>query len=220
MVLKKNFMLVAAVACASVFAAGAHAATIIDGGTTGLYNEGIGNVLNGSSAAFPGPGDPSLTFGPGDAPDLSLADAALGDWLTDPSNPGGSWSASEVGIPAGWTVESETAIIYAFDGGANGLGDLELSIGVDNGIFVWLNGTFIGGEMRPGGASAGEHVFDLGSVGAGTNYLQLLREDHGGGTGYSVSLTGEALAAVPLPAGLPLLLVGLGALTLVRKRRG
>jgi hypothetical protein len=217
----KHFAIAAVVT--ALTAGAAHAATFIDNSTQGLYNAGIGTVLNGTSTAFPEgppfPIDPTLSFGPGDAPDLTSANAALGDWLTNPAAPGGAWSAAPQAIPGSWTVGTETAIIYAFDGGATGLENLSLSIGVDNGIFVWLNGTFIGGEMRPGPATPNEHVFNLGTVGAGTNYLQLLREDHGGGTGYAISLTGDEMAPIPLPAGLPLLLAGLGALGVLRSRK-
>jgi hypothetical protein len=211
-------------ACVAVISASAaQAATLIDDSTQGLYNNGIGQALSGTSTAFPvGPPfpiDPTLSFGPSEEPDLSAASAALGDWLTNPMTPGGTWSAAPQAIPGAWTVGTETAIIYAFDGGATGLTNLALDIGVDNGIFVWLNGSFVGGELRPGGAVAGEHSFSLANVGAGTNYLQILREDHGGATGYTISLTGDALSTVPLPAGLPLLLAGLGIFGLMRNRR-
>ncbi|ABG32745.1 VPLPA-CTERM sorting domain-containing protein [Roseobacter denitrificans] len=214
----KKLALAAALVLAT--AATSHAATIIDSATKGFYNAGIGSVLNSTSIAFPGvgDGDPTQSFGPGDAPDLSAAASALGDWLTTPATPGGTWSATEQAIPRNWKVNDETAVIYAFDGGANGIENLNLSIGVDNGIFVWLNGVFQGGAMAPGGARLGEFTLDLGTVQAGTNFLQLLREDHGGGTGYAIEVTGDEISAVPLPAGLPLLLAGLGIFGWMKRR--
>ena len=125
-----------------------------------------------------------------------------------------------VGIPANWTINDETAIVYKLDGGTHGIDNLSASFGIDNGIFVWLNGVFQGGFLRPGGVADGEHIFDLGSVGAGLNYLQILREDHGGADGYSVSVTGDIVAApVPLPATALLLMAGLGGLGALRSRR-
>lgn len=207
--------------------AAAQAATLIDGSTQGLYNDGIGQALDGTnqfggSNMFPCAnvqcGDPSLDIPASSEPDLSAASGPLGDWLTNPTAPGGSWSASAQAIPSNWAVNTETAIIYELDGGAAGLTSVSAAFGIDNGIFVWLNGTFLGGHLRAGGASLGEFTLDIGAVGAGMNYLQVLREDHGGGTGYAVSVTGD-VAAVPLPAAGFLLIGGLGGLVALKRRK-
>jgi len=205
----------------STAAAGAGAATFVDDATTGLYNAGIGTVLNGTDPFFvtPSGGDPTTSLGPSDAPDLSAAATELGDWLTSPAAPSGSgWSSGPVSIPSSWAVQSETAIIYEIDGGASGLTGVTAEIGVDNGILVWLNGAFVGGEQAPGGASAGEHSFVLGNLAAGPNYLQLLREDHGGSTNYTISVTGDVAAPIPLPAAGILLAGGLAGLGALRRR--
>lgn len=209
------------------FATAGHAATLVDAGTTGYYNNGIGTVLDGTNPfggnfMFPiadvQGGDPSLDIPAGDEPDLTNAAAALGSWLTNPAAPGGTWSAGPVAIPAGWAINSETAIIYELDGGAGGLSNVLASFGVDNGLFVWLNGTFLGGHLRSGGVTPGEFTLSLGNIGAGLNHLQILREDHGGASGYSVEVTGDANPApVPLPAS-GLLLAG-GAVVLAGLRR-
>ena len=155
----------------------------------------------------------------GNEPDLSAAASALGSWLTTPASPGGSWSASPVAIPASWSVNSETAIIYELDGGAGGLSNVLASFGVDNGLFVWLNGNFLGGHLRPGGVVPGEFTLSLGNLGAGLNYLQILREDHGGLAGYSVEVTGDiSPAPVPLPASGLLLAAGAAGLAAFRRR--
>lgn len=219
----------AAILATSALTGAGHAATLIDGTTAGYYNAGIGTVLDGTNPfggnfMFPianvAGGDPSLDIPAGNAPDLSAAAASLGSWLTNPAAPGGTWSGAPVAIPASWAINTETAIIYELDGGAGGLSNVSASFGVDNGLFVWLNGSFLGGHLRPGGVSPGEFALSLGSLGAGMNYLQILREDHGGASGYSVSVTGDVNPApIPLPAS-GLLLAGGGlALAGLRRRR-
>lgn len=217
-------------ALASVaFVTAGQTATLIDGGTAGYYNAGIGTALDGTNPfggnfMFPianvAGGDPSLDIPDGNEPDLSAAAAALGSWLANPGAPGDSWSAAPVAIPSGWTINSETAIIYELDGGVGGLSNVLASFGVDNGLFVWLNGTFLGGHLRPGGVSSGEFTLSLGDLGAGMNYLQILREDHGGSAGYNVEVTGDVSPApIPLPASGLLLVAGAGALAALRRRQ-
>lgn len=237
----------AIVVCGFGFAGAAHAATLIDNSTAGLYNAGIGRSLNltnpfgASHFMFPARETGlNADFGPDDEPDLSKAFSALGNWLADPASPGGTWSSAPVAIPSTWVRHSETAIIYSLDGGTTGLANVTGSFGVDNSLFVWLNGTFVGGYMRPGGANDGEWTLSLGNLAAGTNHLQILREDHGVSTGYSVSVTGDSLRAtrdivspapsplpapvslpapVPLPASALLLMAGMGGLAALGRRK-
>ncbi|MFN4156542.1 MAG: VPLPA-CTERM sorting domain-containing protein [Paracoccaceae bacterium] len=221
----KNFVAGLTVATLLGLSSGAAlAATLIDGSTQGLYNAGIGD-LNTGGLPFPCPnsgcGDPTADFGPGDGAPVTAAlagNVALGNWLSNPANPGGSWSAGPVAIPSSWTVNHETAIIYAINAGTTGLTNVLASFGVDNGIFVWLNGTFLGGHLRPGFAVAGEFELNIGALAKGTHYLQILREDHGGATDYMVSVTGDP-APVPLPAAGWLMLAGIGSFAAMRRRR-
>lgn len=223
----KHYVLAALASVA--FASAGQAATLIDGSTTGYYNDGIGTVLDGSNPfggnyMFPlanvAGGDPDLTIPAGNEPDLSAAASALGSWLTNPATPGGTWSAAPVAIPSSWAINSETAIIYELDGGAGGLSNVLASFGVDNGLFVWLNGTFLGGHLRSGGVVPGEFSLSLGNLGAGMNYLQILREDHGGAAGYNIQVTGDINPApVPLPASGLLLVAGAGAMAAMRRRQ-
>ncbi|MEM9810465.1 MAG: VPLPA-CTERM sorting domain-containing protein [Pseudomonadota bacterium] len=196
----------------------ANAATLIPQGDTAFVNQSIGTALNGTDPnnAFPTIGDPLLSFGPSDAPDLSAATSILGDWLDVPPNfaTGSGWSATEVAAPTNWTVGTEIAMVYAFDA-AEDFTNAVASIGVDNGVFVWLNGSFIGGELAPGGAPVGEYSFSLGDIGMGTHYLAVLLEDHGGATGFNLEVTADAVRdmdPIPLPAGAVLFASGLALL--------
>ena len=212
-----RMILIGAAVALGLASASAGAATLIDGTTQGLYNNGIGTLLNGTSSVFPTAGDPVIDIPASSPPDLSAAAVPLGNWLTNPASPGGAWSGP-MNIPATWAVGTESAIIYEIDAGTTGLSNVLASFGVDNGIFVWLNGVFLGGQLRPGGSVLGEFNLDLGTLAAGSNYLQILREDHGGATGYNVLVTGD-VSVVPLPGALVLLLSGLAGLGYIGQRR-
>jgi hypothetical protein len=202
----------------------ASAAVILNNASTGRYNNAIGMSLDTAGATDPFPcanvacQDQEVAYPT--APDLSAAGATLGNWLTNPAAPGGAWGPAGQFIPLTWAVNTETAIIYEIDAGI-GLTNLELLLGVDNGVFVWLDGVYQFGARRSGGASPNEYPIGLPDLATGTHYLQILREDHGGGTGFDISLTGDRarIAAVPVPATLALFGIGLAGLALTQRRR-
>jgi hypothetical protein len=183
-----------AVGAALVWAspAGAQApAVLVDDATLGHYNAALGTALDDTQPQFPCAdvqcGDP--TIDPAPEPDLSSVSSILGDWLSNPPSFGANWSGPQA-IPLSWDLNTETAIVYEIEAGSCGAQNVTGSFGVDNGFFVWVNGAYAFGALAPGGAFAGEYNVDLGNLPPGTNFVQILREDHGLATGYSVEITG------------------------------
>ena len=153
----------------------ANAVTLVTTSDPGYYNDSIGtslNLTNGgntSTGYFPTTDDSTVNFPL--APDLSAASAALGNWLTDPGNLNANWSF-ENPIPNMWTVNHEVAVIYEFN--TAGATNVVANFGVDNGIFAWIDGVYLGGGRKGGGVVLGEHPFNVGDLAAGVHYLQLL----------------------------------------------
>ena len=201
----------------------ANAVVLVETSDPGYYNDSIGTILNstngGESGPFPVSNDSNLDFPT--EPDLSAASTILGNWLTNPLNLNANWSF-ETSIPNSWTVEEEVAVIYQFD--TLEATNVVASFGVDNGIFVWLDGDYIGGARRSGGVSLGEHIFDVGDLDAGTHFLQILLEDHGSTNGYAVEITADTFTPgpppeIPIPAAIWLFGSGLiGLIGLARRQ--
>src|SRR5512139_3709701 len=108
--------LVSATLLLMTMAAGsAHADIILSNSSLGRYNASIGTSLDTSGALDPFPcanvacGDATVSYPT--APNISAASGVLGNWLTTPATPGGSWTAPQA-IPGTWAINTETAIIY------------------------------------------------------------------------------------------------------------
>lgn len=199
--------------------------TFVDNDTLGFYNDSLSTVLDHTSPfngtfLFPGAdctdGDP--TINPAPEPDLSVADSILGQWLDKPPILNANWSGPQL-IPSAWAINTETAIVYSLDAGMTGLSDMLVEVGVDNGFYMWLDGLYIYGAMAPGYTYPGEYEYSvsIGGLNPSTHFLQVLREDHGGGSGLNIRVTGTPN---PIPEPATLLLLGLGGLSLLRRRRG
>lgn len=169
----------------------------------GYYNNSLGTVLNLSNTGLDNAGEPfpvnndsNVTYP--SAPNLSAASTILGNWLTAPNALNGNWSGP-ISIPSAWAVGTEVAVIYKFD--TLDAQNVVAKFGVDNGIFAWLDGNYIFGARAGGVAVQWEYVLPLGNFAAGTHYLQLLLEDHGGSNGYAVEITADSYTPIPTPEG-------------------
>lgn len=149
-------------------------------------NASLGRRLDGTGPQFPTPekDDPTLTFE--QPPDLSPVAALLGPWLSaEPPPAHRRWKPAPHGVTE-WNPGDEVAVVYAFTLARPT--HLIARIGVDNGVFVWLDGRYRFGAIGPFAAVDGEYTVDLGVVPAGTRHLQLLLEDHGVVTGFRLDV--------------------------------
>ncbi len=159
---------------------------IIGDDTPGYYNDSLGRILDGTDPGFPATGG-SLPDAP--EPSLDAAARVLGNWLASPPELNDNWSELQQ-IPFGWTARDETAVVYPFGNDSTSWTDVTIAIGVDNGAFVWLDGQYLGGQTMPGGVALGELTIELSKIGPGEHVLQVIREDHGGATGFRIDMTG------------------------------
>ena len=97
-------------------------------------------------------------------------------------------------------------------------------IGVDNGYTLWVNGTEVSQNSAGGFTFRWEYSGTFGdTLNQGENIVALALDDYGGLTAFDMQITADAMAietpAIPLPAGLPLMLGGIAALAALRTRR-
>jgi hypothetical protein len=182
--------------------------TVLTTASQGYYNNAIGNALDGVPTFNGGASGYYAT-----APNISPATSILGGWLNNPPAFNSNWSTLQ-SIPTSWSVGTEDAIVYPLDLTGLGASNVEIRVGVDNGAFIWLNGNYVGGEIREGVAVLGELVLNVNGIPGIMNYMQVLREDHGVTTDYSLQVIATPTSvSAPEPTTLSLLTIGtIGAL--------
>jgi hypothetical protein len=207
-------------------AAFADPVTLVTTGNAGYYNNDIGTTLNLSntgtntcSEPFPTTNDCNTSYG--SAPNLSAAGSILGNWLTDPLHLNSHWDFLAA-IPNSWAVGTEVAVMYQFD--TLQATNVVARFGVDNGIYVWLDGVYLFGARAAGGVNPTEYTVNIGNLNSGTHFLQLILEDHGSTNGYAVNITADTFIPGPPPhvpesGTLATILIGIGATTLLVSRR-
>jgi len=171
---------------------------LVNNNTTGYYNNSLGTILDGTQLQFP----PANSYGYADItlpnspePNLDAAASIMGDWLSIPQQLNGNWSAL-LEIPKRWDANDENAIIYPISVGPQGFTYVVGNFGVDNGLFVWVNGQYKFGALGPGPVGGFEYTnINLGSLPPGLNYIQILREDHSDFGGFTVLITGTVETA-------------------------
>jgi hypothetical protein len=175
------------------------AVVLVQTSDSGFYNDSIGTLLNltngGETGMFPISNDGTFTYNT--APNLSAASSILGNWLTNPLSLNSNWTY-ETNIPNTWIPGTEVAVMYQFN--TLGATNVVAKFGVDNGIFVWLDGNFVGGARAGGHPVPWEYQYNIGNLSAGTHFLQLLLEDHGGSNGYLVEITADTYTPGPPPS--------------------
>lgn len=157
----------------------------------------------------------------GDTNNITLAGAGTAQATTPPSNVATIANADWVWGSGG--VGSTATFEFAFD--LTGYNPLNASltgrVAVDNFVTIFLNGTEI--FSLPNLFASNYQTLNAFSTSngalftAGANVLRFVARDSWGLRGMTAEVSVSA-APVPLPAGLPLLLAGLGGLVLMRRR--
>lgn len=217
----------AAFAAASLFAGAANAALV--NGTFTVTAVNVTNVNSAESQATQANFDAALagTLGGGDEMYANDVFTYTGDLDFGTSNGNSTtisqWLASGTpggvtGLDAGFGAltnssssisnGSATTTFYMFELTSAGLGASDLAIRHDDGVAVYEDDVLIGGTLGP------TSVVDTDVDGFGGGDFRLLYVS----TNNDPSILEVDATPIPLPAGLPLLAVGLGGLMVLRRR--
>lgn len=172
-----------------------------------------------AAIAFVDANDPTATFR------STAIDYPNGPANTVPStNAGGTTTLGDfLGVDAGTIVGDAGAnlggSVFVFTGLLDlSAGTQTFSVGSDDGFSLTIDGDLIAQQVtpRPFGITSAD-----ADAGSGLTPFELVYFENAGVTGVEFSIDGVIVtpAVVPLPAGLPLLLTGLGAFAIARRKR-
>ena len=137
-------------------------------------------------------------------PSLATAAGLLGNWLRQ-NRPPNTFTLGP--IPSSWPAKHENAIVYEIDVGEGGIEDVRVHLAVADGVWIWLDGTFIFGAIEQGDSlpaffeytPSGDvtPALGLGDLSPGLHYLQVLRSDTFTGNDFRIKVSGRTRGGRP-----------------------
>jgi hypothetical protein len=163
------------------------AETLVDSSEPGYWKD-LGNVVNIDGLGKGG--DPNIPLITEQQFRTIYSGGDLSNWQI--KNPESSQGWNHSTFDSFGNGHDNRAVIYKFELSSK-VENVKASFAVDNGVFLWVNGSYVNGATAGGGASRWEHVFPVESslFVRGTNYVYVMPHNHGGGSGYAFQLTGD-----------------------------
>jgi len=203
--MKKNILqLMLLISMLFVFGNSANAATIFNYGSQWNYHQAEGNQYEwfiSSTFGDDRPTEPFLSY------DLNSF-----DWTKATNLGNGSFGNEKNPMYLNATYWKEyTGLALQKTFTLNGkISNAVLDYGIDNGLIVYINGKNAFRISESGGGGNDEHSFNLDSslFVIGSNKIQILAQDNGGGTWFDAKLSGD-VAPVPEPSSIIMGLISL-----------